>query len=107
MVARNLVYRQRAGGKFEAGPLCRNPVGLLFTGVLADFDGDGAADLVAASFEGVFFFKGSSHGTFDEATRLALADWAGRNNLEGRLRDDDRISQHLVMELRDITPEVN
>jgi len=52
-------------------------------------------------------YDGPSHGTFDEATRLALADWAGRNNLEGRLRDDDRISQHLVMELRDITPEVN
>ena len=51
-------------------------------------------------------YDGPSHGTFDEATRLALADWAGRNNLEGRLRDDDRISQHLVMELRDITPEV-
>ncbi len=52
-------------------------------------------------------YDGPSHGTFDEATRLALADWAGRNNLEGRLRDDDRISQHLVMELRGITPEVN
>jgi hypothetical protein len=28
-------------------------------------------------------------------------------NLEGRLRDDDRISRHLVTELRDITPEVS
>jgi hypothetical protein len=25
LVARNLVYRQRAGGQFEAGPLCRHP----------------------------------------------------------------------------------
>jgi len=73
LVARNLVYRQRSGGQFEAGPLCRNPVGLLFTGVLADFDGDGAADLVAAKFEGVFFFKGSPQGTFDEPGRLAWA----------------------------------
>ncbi|HMJ26204.1 MAG TPA: CRTAC1 family protein [Pyrinomonadaceae bacterium] len=73
LVARNLVYRQRPGGHFEAGPLCRYPVGLLFTGVLADFDGDGAADLVAVGFEGVFFFKGSPQGTFEEPGRLAWA----------------------------------
>jgi hypothetical protein len=73
LVARNLVYRQRPGGHFEAGPLCRNPVGLLFTGVLADFDGDGAADLVVVRFEGIFLFKGSQQGTFDEPGRLVWA----------------------------------
>jgi hypothetical protein len=71
LVARNLVYRQRPGGQFEAGLLCRDPVGRLFTGVLADFDGDGAVDLVAAKFDGVFFFKGSPQGGFDEPGRLA------------------------------------
>ena len=30
----------------------------------------------------------------------------GRYNLEGRLRDDDMLSGHLLMELRDVTPEV-
>jgi uncharacterized Ntn-hydrolase superfamily protein len=52
-------------------------------------------------------YDGPAHGAFDEPTRVALAEWAGRYNLEGRLRDDDRISRHLVTELRDITPEVS
>jgi len=54
----------------------------------------------------VGFYAGASDGTFDEPTRSALADWAGRYNLEGRLRDDGRISGHLLMELRDVTPEI-
>jgi len=52
-------------------------------------------------------YDGPAHGAFDEPTRVALAEWAGRYNLEGRLRDDDRISRHLVTQLRDITPEVS
>jgi uncharacterized Ntn-hydrolase superfamily protein len=52
-------------------------------------------------------YDGQAHGAFDEPTRVALAEWAGRYNLEGRLRDDGRISRHLVTELRDITPEVS
>lgn len=73
LVARNLVYRQQPGGGFKQEPLCKQPVGLLFTGVLADFDGDGAADLLAAKFEGLFMFKGSAQGTFDEPGRLVWA----------------------------------
>jgi hypothetical protein len=45
-------------------------------------------------------------GELDIATREALADWAGRYNLEGRLRDDDLVSTHLLMELKDVTPEI-
>lgn len=52
-------------------------------------------------------YHGPAHGSFDEGTSVALAEWAGWYNLEGRLRDDGRISQHLVTELRDITPEVS
>ena len=52
-------------------------------------------------------YDGQAHGAFDERTRVAVAEWAGRYNLEGRLRDDGRISRHLVTELRDITPEVS
>lgn len=51
-------------------------------------------------------YAGEATGAFDEATRAALADWAGEVNLEGRLRDDDLVSQMLVRELRDITPEI-
>ena len=51
-------------------------------------------------------FEGDPTGVYDDATRDALAGWAGEVNLEGRLRDDEEISNQLVMELRDITPEV-
>jgi uncharacterized Ntn-hydrolase superfamily protein len=51
-------------------------------------------------------YAGDATGDFDDATRAALADWAGRTNLEGRLRDDGKLSSHLLMELRDITPEI-
>jgi uncharacterized Ntn-hydrolase superfamily protein len=50
---------------------------------------------------------GSPTGAFDGATREALATWAGWVNLEMRLRDDDQVSQHLVRELRDVTPEID
>lgn len=51
-------------------------------------------------------FAGEAAGDYDAATRQALADWAGQYNLEGRLREDDLISQHLVRELRDVTPDL-
>jgi uncharacterized Ntn-hydrolase superfamily protein len=51
-------------------------------------------------------YAGEASGTYDEATRAALAEWAGTYNLEGRLRDDDQISNHLVTEIRDVTPEL-
>ncbi len=52
-------------------------------------------------------YAGAADGSYDDETRGAIEDWAGWYNLEGRLRDDDQISQHLVMELRDTTPEVS
>jgi uncharacterized Ntn-hydrolase superfamily protein len=45
-------------------------------------------------------------GVLDDGTREALAGWAGGVNLEGRLRDDEQLSQALVRELRDVTPEI-
>jgi uncharacterized Ntn-hydrolase superfamily protein len=51
-------------------------------------------------------YQGPASGSFDDATRAALSDWAGEYNLEGRLRTDDRISQLLIRELRDVTPEI-
>jgi uncharacterized Ntn-hydrolase superfamily protein len=51
-------------------------------------------------------YEGAVSGELDAATVAALADWAGENNLEGRLRDDDAFSRYLLFELRDITPEV-
>jgi uncharacterized Ntn-hydrolase superfamily protein len=51
-------------------------------------------------------FDADQTGTLDDATVAALSDWAGRYNLEGRLRDDGMLSGHLVAELRDVTPDV-
>jgi uncharacterized Ntn-hydrolase superfamily protein len=55
----------------------------------------------------VGLFDAEASGAWDEATTAALAEWAGRYNLEGRLRDDGMLSGHLVAELRDITPDVS
>jgi uncharacterized Ntn-hydrolase superfamily protein len=51
-------------------------------------------------------YAGEISGTLDDATREALATWAGELNLEGRLRDDEQVSNQLVAELRDVTPEI-
>ena len=51
-------------------------------------------------------FEAAQTGALDDPTVAALADWAGRYNLEGRLRDDGMLSGHLLAELRDVTPEV-
>ena len=52
-------------------------------------------------------FDAEASGALDVATTEALAEWAGRYNLEGRLRDDGMLSGHLVAELRDVTPDVS
>lgn len=49
---------------------------------------------------------GKLSGNYDEATRSAIASFAGEINLEGKLRDDDLIYESLIREIRDLTPEV-
>jgi uncharacterized Ntn-hydrolase superfamily protein len=51
-------------------------------------------------------YEGDPSGAYDAATREAVAGWAGEHNLEGRLRDDDQLSNQLMKELRDVTPEI-
>ena len=70
LAARNLVLRRRGQDRFESETLCRHSPGLIFTGIIADFDGDGAADFLCAKFEGLYLIKGSPGGTFDEPGRL-------------------------------------
>lgn len=50
-------------------------------------------------------YEGEAHGEYDAATRVAIEDFAGEYNLEGRLRDDDLVSGSLVNEIRDVTPD--
>ncbi len=71
---------------------------------------DPTPDLVAEvqrRLAGVGRYDGEVSGAYDARTRAALEDWAGWYNLEGRLREDDRLSQHLLSELRDVTPEIS
>ena len=51
-------------------------------------------------------FGGDITGVLDPPTVAALEEWAGELNLEGRLRDDGLVSRALMVELRDVTPEV-
>jgi uncharacterized Ntn-hydrolase superfamily protein len=51
-------------------------------------------------------YAGQPSGVYDDQTRKALGEWAGEHNLEGRLREDDQISNLLVVEIRDVTPEL-
>jgi uncharacterized Ntn-hydrolase superfamily protein len=51
-------------------------------------------------------YAGAENGVLDQLTRQALAAFAGEFNLEGRLREDDQLSETLVRELRDLTPDV-
>jgi hypothetical protein len=80
----NLVYqRSRRGneadaqenppphfGGYEPQQLCKYSPGLIQAAVVADFDGDGAADLLCAKVEGLVLFKGSPQGAFDQPGRL-------------------------------------
>jgi uncharacterized Ntn-hydrolase superfamily protein len=52
-------------------------------------------------------FDGEPTGAYDDATRQAVADFAGEFNLEGKLREDDRIYESIVREIRDLTPEMS
>jgi uncharacterized Ntn-hydrolase superfamily protein len=50
-------------------------------------------------------YSGPPSGELDERTRMALSLFAGEYALEDRLRDDDQLSETLIRELRDLTPD--
>ena len=70
LAAQNLVYRRQSGGRYVAQPLCRFPPGSIFTAILADFDGAGAADFLCAKAEGLMIYPGSSSGSFDQPGQM-------------------------------------
>jgi enediyne biosynthesis protein E4 len=79
LAAKNLVFRSHGGWEFKSEPLCRHSPGLIFTAVMADFDGDGGTDFLCAGFEGLTLFKGSPQGTFDEPGRRV---WSAEPHLK-------------------------
>jgi enediyne biosynthesis protein E4 len=82
LAAKNLVYRRDEEDRYRAEPLCRYPPGLIDTGIIADFDGDGAADFLCAKSEGLVLFKGSPQGSFDQPGRLV---WAASPRLKNAM----------------------
>ncbi len=79
LAAKNLVFKRQADGHYAPQQLCQHPPGLLFTGLIADFDGDGVADFLGAVFHGLLLYKGSPAGTFDEPGQLV---WTAQPHLK-------------------------
>jgi uncharacterized Ntn-hydrolase superfamily protein len=52
-------------------------------------------------------YSGEETGLYDTPTRRAIEDLAGEINLEGKVRDDERIYESVVREIRDVTPDVS
>jgi enediyne biosynthesis protein E4 len=76
----NVIYHRQPSGQYLSKPLCRFPVDHITAALVADFVGDGFADLLCANYRGLYLFKGSRQGTFEEAPELAWpADPALKN----------------------------
>jgi hypothetical protein len=73
LAGNNRLYHRRGDGHYEAQPLCRYPVDFVTSALIADFDNDGVADLLCANRRGLFLFKGSASGAFDEPPHLVWA----------------------------------
>jgi enediyne biosynthesis protein E4 len=78
LAGRNLVYRLNDAGDWERATFCRHFPDVIYTALIADFDGDGLADFLCATLQGLVLFRGSPQGTFDEPGQLVYAggaDW--------------------------------
>jgi enediyne biosynthesis protein E4 len=73
LAGRNRVYRLGDEGEWAPSDLCRYPPDVMYTGVIADFDGDGVVDFLCAAMEGLVLFRGSPQGTFEEPGRVVFA----------------------------------
>jgi hypothetical protein len=69
LAAKNLLFRRHGEDKYESEPLCRFPPEFLSAAIIADFDGDGSPDFLYHRYEGLYLYKGSPKGTFDERPR--------------------------------------
>jgi hypothetical protein len=60
----NQVYWNRGDGRFEPSPLCDQPPLRMNAGLVADFNGDGAADFLCCDGRGLLFYAGDRRGRF-------------------------------------------
>jgi Family of unknown function (DUF1028) len=73
---------------------------MTFSTVAADVKTGDMGIAVASKFPGV-------EAVVPWAGPVATQAWAGEYNLEGRVRDDDLISQLLMREICELTPELD
>src|SRR5204862_100820 len=66
-------------GRFNSEPLWRTAPGLIFTAMVADFDGNGTPDLLCATVDGLRLFRGSARGSFEEAGQTVWTAHPGLN----------------------------
>jgi enediyne biosynthesis protein E4 len=66
---KNLVFWNRGKGELQKESLCPQLRGLINTCIIADFDGDGLADFLAADRDGLLLFAGDSLGRFLQPAR--------------------------------------
>ena len=76
--AKNLVYHRQGDGNYRGERLCRHPTRPFLSGLVADFDGDGRADLLCATREGLVLFRGNGGATFDDEGQTV---WRAEPNL--------------------------
>lgn len=79
LACKNTVYWNQGKGVFRAAPLCLNPAPDVNTGVIADFNGDGIADFLAADLEGLLLYPGTAEGKFPTAP---LRSWSSPDGLQ-------------------------
>ena len=68
----NRIYRNEGGGKFRESRLFEQPQPLAECALIADFDGDSYADLLAVDKKGrLVWYAGNSDGTFRGSAKVA------------------------------------
>ena len=66
LVTKNTVFRNLGNMDFEALPLVQEGFEMAFTGLVADFTGDGSPDFLAADAQGLLLWAGDDEGSFRE-----------------------------------------
>jgi enediyne biosynthesis protein E4 len=79
LAAANRVYRRDPAGHWVHSVFCEHDPGLIFTGVLGDFTGNGTTDFLCAKFEGLFLYEGTKEGRFALAPRQV---WTAQPHLK-------------------------
>ncbi len=78
--AANRLYRRTTNGAYRLERFFKHPPDAILAGLIADFDGDGVADFLHTSFDGLFLIRGISGGSFENPARLA---WRAPEGLPG------------------------